>query len=659
MLARLKNALPECGIFALLTGLNMWIAWRLFWVEYTPNWSSIEGSFIGLARHISLHWGDFDWWTIWHCGMPYQDTYVPLFHLTVASVTTLMHWPAAHAYHAVTGLTYSLAPATLFLMARVLGATRPAALFAGFAFTFFSPSALLIPAFGADLVNPLAGRRLQVLTVYGEGPHITALALLPVAMLALEYARRKPTGRALALAALAIATMFLTNVPGSMALSLAVFCWLSVQDAQRLVAWKIAAGAAALAYMVACYGVPPSSLGTVFGNVGPMHSGFSQSLKHSPYWLPLLIASIAGLGYGLARTRLPLFARFGLAYFLLTLVLVRTARLSEKFELLPQAGRLHLEMELGASLVLGWLVWLLYRWRWTRYAVVAFGLAVLFYQSKAYRWRARIDIAPAKVEERSEYVSARWIDANLAGRRVYTAGSTSFWFNAFTDTPQMTGCCEQGRSMVALAAVPYLVQVGVTEEYTRLGITWLQAMGVHAIVVNGPESNDEYKDYRKPGRFEGLLPVLHRERGDTIYQIPQRTASLAHVLHAGEALAPVPSGVPGNADVTRYVNAIESPDRPDARCDWLRSGKARIRARLERGDEIIVQAAYVPGWKAKVGGAARPVLADGIGFVLIRPQCEGDCEINLEWSGPSDIYLSALISLAGLVLAGWLMARQV
>src|SRR5205823_6612688 len=167
------------------------------------------------------------------------------------------------------------------------------------------------------------------------------------------------------------------------------------------------------------------------------------------------------------------------------------------------------------------------------------------------------------------------------------------------------------------------------------------------------------KDYRQPERFEGLLPVLHRERGDTIYQMPQRTMSMAHVLHAGEALAPVPAGVPANAGVMRFVAAIEDPGQSVAQCEWQRSGKARIRTHLERGDEVIVQVAYVPGWKAKVGGASRQVLADGIGFVLIRPRCEGDCEIDLEWTGPRDVYFAALVSLVGLVIAGWLIARQV
>lgn len=531
-----RSALRDGGGFVLLIGLNVWIAWRLFRVEYTPHFSSIEGAFIGLARY-SRHWGSISWWPIWHCGMPFEDTYVPLLHLTVAVVATATRMSPALAYHAVTALTYSLAPATLFLLARGFGASRGTAVVAGLAFSLFSPSAILMPEVRADLGDPFGGRRLQVLTVYGEGPHITAIAFIPVAILALENVLRRRSGRTRALAALSLAAVFLTNVPGTMGLALAVFCWICIQDRLQLPAFKAAGGAAILAYGLACFGMPPSSLKTVFVNVGPMHSGFSQTLRQPPYLLPLLLLGTAALGYGLTWCGgVPLFARFGLTYLALTTTLVLTARHHETFEILPQAGRLHLELELGASLVLAWLVWLLYRFKPTRYAVVAFGIAALVFRCQNYRRRARVDITAAKIGERSEYASARWLEENIPGQRVYASGSTAFWLNAFSDLPQFLGCCDQGRATEARSAVPYLVHAGTNPEQTRTAIMWLKAAGIQAMVVNGPESSDEYKDYNQPERFESLLPKLHRERGDTIYRIPQRTSSLAHAIHRGEAV---------------------------------------------------------------------------------------------------------------------------
>jgi hypothetical protein len=652
-----KKPLADFGAAVLLFALNAWVVWRLYALENSPHFNSVEGSFIGLAGYLSRHFGRFSWFPIWHCGMPYQDTYVPLVHLSVALTSMWTGMSVAHSYHVVTAVTYCLAPVTLYFMARMLGASRAAALFSGLAFSLSSPSALMFSKIGNDLPVAFSGRRLQVLTLYGEGPHVTAIAFIPLVILALEYAFLRRTGRSFALAGLSMALVFVTNVPGTMALALAVFCWICVHSKDLLAAWKIAVGAAALGYAVACFGVPPSSLGTVFGNAGPMHSGFSQALHHAPYLLPLLLAAIGGGAYLLGRANVPRFLAFGASYFLLTTILVWTAQDPRKFELLPQVGRLHLELELAASLLIGWFLWLLYSRRLTRYLVLGFGALVLYYQMGNYLEGARVLLTPDNLASHSEYTSALWIDQHMVGKRVYATGSTGFWLNAFTDTPQVVGCCDQGRSMPALAAVPYLVHSLTTPEKTRLAITWLQAMGAHAMIVNGPESGDDYKDYKEPERFQGVVPELHRERGDVIYQVPQRSASLAHVLHAGEATTLQPTGIATEADVIRYVAAIEDPGRPEAQCTWSDPGHAIIRANLSKNDVISVQVAYFSGWKANSGGRPRTIFADGIGFILIRPECDGDCKIDLHWTGPSDYYIAALVSLAGLAIVALLLRR--
>ena len=42
MADRWKSVLLDGLAFLFLLALNMWIAWRLFWVEYTPNFRSIQ-----------------------------------------------------------------------------------------------------------------------------------------------------------------------------------------------------------------------------------------------------------------------------------------------------------------------------------------------------------------------------------------------------------------------------------------------------------------------------------------------------------------------------------------------------------------------------------------------------------------------------------------
>src|ERR1035437_1871091 len=129
---------------AVLAALNLWICWRLFKVEYTNHFASIEGAFVSIARYISRHWGDLSWWPLWHCGMPYQDTYVPLLHLVTATVATLGHLSAARAYHGVIGVTYALGAPALYWMAVRLGARRGAAFLSALFYSLLSPSAFQI-----------------------------------------------------------------------------------------------------------------------------------------------------------------------------------------------------------------------------------------------------------------------------------------------------------------------------------------------------------------------------------------------------------------------------------------------------------------------------------------------------------------------------------
>jgi hypothetical protein len=661
-LSRLRGRIAKSNIpaFLLLAALNLSVCWRLFKVEFTTNFNSIEGSFIGLARYLSRHWGDFSWWPIWHCGMPYQETYVPLLHLTVAAATSLLHISAARAYHGVTGLIYALGPATLYLMAVRLGARRGAAFVAALFYSLSSPSALFMPGVARDIGGLWFSRRLQVLTVYGEGPHVSAMTLIPLVILALEGALTRRTPRSLVPAVVAIALVFLMNVPGTMALGLAVFCWICAQERTRLApAWKIAAGASALAYGLACYGIPPSSLVTVGGNIGPMHRGFSASLAHGPVWLILAFAAVAACGYGLARLRVPLVLRFAILFLGLVAPLAITSN-TEVFELLPQVGRLHLEAEMGACLLLGWLLYTVYSFvpRWIRPIVLVACLAPVMVQWQNYRERARRDIQYADLAARSEYTTARWLDGNMNGARVWAGGSTSFWLNSFTDTPQATGCCDQGLAMPVLAYVPYIVNSKRSAADTRNTGPWLQALGVHALVVNNAASTDEYKDVQAPERYAGLFPVLHEENGDTIYSILPASSTLAHVVREGE---PVP--VHGrdqkvqDAEALRYAAAVTDPARAPVDFAWVRGGAARLRAKLRAGDLMSVQVAWFPGWRAEVRGRRVPVVQDGLGFQLIRPECEGDCEIELRWTGRWDYLPAAAVSFGTLALLGTMVFK--
>jgi uncharacterized membrane protein YfhO len=59
---------------------------------------------------------------------------------------------------------------------------------------------------------------------------------------------------------------------------------------------------------------------------------------------------------------------------------------------------------------------------------------------------------------------------------------------------------------------------------------------------------------------------------------------------------------------------------------------------------------YHKGWSASVAGKQVPVRSDGLGMVVIEPQCSGPCAIEMHWSPGIEPWI--VVSLALLVLAG-------
>jgi hypothetical protein len=130
-----------------------------------------------LARYISEHPLAVDWFPLWYVGIPFQNAYPPLLHLTTGGLAGLTGISPAVAYHAVAALTYCLVPVTLYWLAATLSQKTGPALVAAAFYSVLSPSALLFPKIAGDMGDLLASRRFQALTQYGEGPHSLSTTL--------------------------------------------------------------------------------------------------------------------------------------------------------------------------------------------------------------------------------------------------------------------------------------------------------------------------------------------------------------------------------------------------------------------------------------------------------------------------------------------------
>jgi uncharacterized membrane protein YfhO len=71
---------------------------------------------------------------------------------------------------------------------------------------------------------------------------------------------------------------------------------------------------------------------------------------------------------------------------------------------------------------------------------------------------------------------------------------------------------------------------------------------------------------------------------------------------------------------------------------------------VSAGQAISVQTCYHPGWHAKANGRTAPIVRDGLGFLLIQPDCRGPCHIELTYNGGVEYILCRILS--AIALAG-------
>ena len=638
-----------CGLFA----LNALLCRELFSTEYSKHLGSIEASFIAISRYMMDHPFEFGWFPLWYGGVPYQNTYPPLLHALVAAAAWVSGASPALMHHAVTALLYCLGPVTLFLLALKFSGRIYAALATGAAYSLVSPSISFIepPAAWEQITgNPL---RLDSLVVYGDGPHISSLTLLPLALLALHRALRRRTPGAIYLAAAALAAVALTNWLGAFTLAIAALSYLLARSHEpgwgRTVAWACLAGG--IAYALAAPWMPPSTIGNLSYSAQHIAGKYPMTLAHLGY-ASLAAAAAVVLRELCRRLRASLFVGFSAFLLLFSATLVLFADWLS-FSLMPQALRYRHEFEMALCL-LGAFACIRLAGRLPRpgkiiLACAATAAALL--QFGGLRGRARELIQPIDMTQTIEYQAASWLRDNLPDARVFISGSTQFWLNAFSDNPQIGGGIDQSMVNRQIPNVKY--GIPWTEDDGENTAMWLRLYGAQAVVVSGPEGRDFYKhDWRSPAKFEGVLPELRRDRGDVIYAVPQRSPSLAHVI-LPEHVVEQPIDYLDLEPVRPLAEALEDASLPLASFAWQDPDRARIAADLRPEHLLFVQISHHPGWRASVRGEPLAIRKDGLGFMILEPRCQGPCEVTLTYDGGLEMRIAKLLS--GLTVLGGLV----
>ncbi len=532
----MRRWLKPAAFPLLLLALNLYIAKDLFFLEYGQFMGSIEAAYIAISRYMIGNWRDLTWFPLWYGGIPFQNTYPPFLHAVVALVAAAFRISIAHSHHIVTAFFYCCGPVTLYALAVRLTGSRWYSFVAVWMYSIFSPCLFLMPLARAEVGGAFVPRRFEVLAVYGEGPHITVLALLPAALLSLDLALSKRSPLWYVVAAISMAAVALTNWLGTFALAVAIFAYL-LAVGQTLSSAKTFF-LAVLAYVLACPWIPPSTILDVRHNAQTVGGDYRHIYGALPIYLSVGILAAAALKFAMYRAK----ASKGLQFSVLFALMISAIPLGVAWfnlAIVPQPERYQLEMDLALCLAAAFAFKAIADVippRFRMPLVCALLLLSLFPARWDRRYARRV-VKPIEITGTIEYEEAKWFEAHVPNGRVMAPGAVSFWLNAFTDVPQIDGGFSQG--MVNWNHDSFTYQIfssnGAGDRAAEIARTWLIAYGAQAIAVGGSASRELYKPFQRPDVFAKGFPEAMRDRDDAIYWVPGRRPSLAYVLARTES----------------------------------------------------------------------------------------------------------------------------
>ncbi len=599
----------------------------LFKLVYLNRWPSIESTFIADGRMMAENLPHRNWQPLWYCGTRADYVYPPGVRYGTAILSKALHTSPARGYHLYIALLYCLGIVAIYFLVRVGNGSRGFAWLAAAASALLSPSFLFLPLIRHDAVF-LAPQRLHVLIDYGEGPHISALSILPFVFAAMLLAVRRGSLAWVAVAGVAAAAVVTNNFYGLTALAilfpiLAWACFLARPNWRVLVYFSTAA---VLAYGLTAWWLAPSYVLVTSRNL--------KLVAEPGNMRSVVVLAVIVLVFLVVTLELAARVRSAYQFFVwggcLFLSLYILGHVYFQFQVAGDSNRLVPELDLFLILVCIEVL----RWMWSarprrlpawvpRACAVAAVLAcywpAAYYVKRAYKlfpedhaWRDGV-----------EYRTANWMHENLPGQRALTTGSIRFWYDAWHNLPQMDGGSQQGLLNSNVVTAQWRIVRGGDMELTRL---WLQAMAVDAAIVPEKASKEIYHDFS--GKIAGLwrttFPILRDDgEGNIYYRIDRRVPGIARIVDSTRmrGLAPIPDQAE-NAPLRAYVDAIEAEpvagdSRRRLRITRPNTDEIHLESSLAQSEAILVQETYDPGWHAYDGGQPVQIDKDPVGFMLL------------------------------------------
>lgn len=640
-------------LIAFIAGLLIRPWWKL---KYHDNWPSIESTFIADARILKDHWPRPLWNPFWYTGTRSDYIYPPALRYGTAALAKYYPMTTVKAYHLYTGFFYCIGIAGVYLLARLGFRRRGMGYAAAFGAAVVSPGYLFIPEVAIDGFG-FGTSKLNALVRYGEGPHMTALAWIPLALAFSWLSLCKRSWPWAMAGAIACAMVVANNFYGATALAiffplLVWAIWVTERD------WRLlpyAAAIPAVAYGLCAPWLTVSYLKLTLRNMQYVSS--EGNLWSGTIAVLVLVAFLATTDRryrGQRQRAWELFVVGSALFFVLNTVGNRWMN----FRVIGEPARMIPELDI--VLIFGTLAVALWLWgkgRAARVAVVLAAMAIVGIHHN-YLWRHR-SIFPARVDAEPTvyYQIPAWIAAHHPEARSYLTGGVRFWFNTWHDLYQMGGSSEQGLQNQMVMPSQWEINLG---EDPQLSIAWFQLLGVDLVAVHGPQSEESYKDFQYPKKFDGVLPVVYDDGKDNrIFEVPRRYRSLARVVERS-ALDAAPQFV-GQTDLEalqKYVALLEQGPEAAVSTKWKGTEDLEVQTETGVNQAVVVQVTYDECWRAESNlGRLHIEKIGALGFMRIDTP-PGVTEIRLRFHKPREKKVGE--GLFGLTLLGmgWTLWRH-
>jgi len=631
--------------------------------QSSPGWvESIEVSFITMGRWFAQNFPHIWWNPYWYAGFPMRFSYVPLIPVLTALGGFLMN-DFGRAYHIISGISYALAPISLYFLLKYITKDGISALLGSLAFSLITPlSSVFNYAKEAQGLFPqgthLPPWRLMAMVIWGEGPHSLSLVFLPLAALFYIRAIDEKRYRYIILASLFTALTALSNAIGLWGLGVFMLCILIVfliwrsdkKDTILTTLWVVV-----FSFLFTAFWYTPGFIkNEYFKEGGGLISGF---LSYFPWGVLGAFILITVLLVVLKKLIKSPFIASIILWFIATFSIVFIFY-QYNISLAPQARRYITEVDMAQTGILAIVVASIsniIRKKIHKYLGYGFSvLFLLFLVVATYgTWGASSYFASYNDEAKTNFVERNMNEylSSVVGsnERVFTSANYTFWLNFQTDIWQIRGGHWQASINPLQADAEYQI---VNGEDATTSLDWLKIFGISYLVVNLPGSTINYNDYQYPLKFEPLLGTGEAVKLPTevVYKVPLQPGLVSTVNMSGQTRITPPANGADKTSLDNYLSWINSGRSLNLKT--ISNDRYEIAGDVQNGEGIHLAFNYWTGFSAQDSfGNKLKISRDPFGFILITPKAYGEQTITLTYGPTLDLYFGIFLFAAGIILA--------